>query len=101
MATTEHKNATELESERLAFGVLETTGWTPAMVALDHMEKSARIQIWHVELNDFLGTCVKFFGQTDDVQTALDAGMTIAEQLGGTTGQPNDSAAERVCQTWH
>lgn len=53
------------------------------MVALDHMEKSARIQIWHVELNDFLGTCVKFFGQTDDVQTALDAGMPIAEQLGG------------------
>jgi microcompartment protein CcmL/EutN len=53
------------------------------MVALDQMEKSATIQIWHVELNDFLGTCVKFFGQTDDVQTALDAGVAVAEKLGG------------------
>ncbi|MFK7738583.1 MAG: BMC domain-containing protein [Pirellulaceae bacterium] len=78
-----HLVLAEQESGRHAFGVLETTGWTPAMVALDQMEKSANIQVWHAELNDFLGTCIKFFGQTDDVQTALDAGMPVAEKLGG------------------
>ncbi|MCA9199490.1 MAG: BMC domain-containing protein, partial [Planctomycetales bacterium] len=45
-------------TESTSFGVLETTGWTPAIVALDAMEKAAEIRVWQIELNDFLGTCV-------------------------------------------
>ncbi|MEM8735270.1 MAG: BMC domain-containing protein [Planctomycetota bacterium] len=66
-----------------SMGVLETTGWTPAIVALDHMDKSAAIEVWQVELNDFLGTCVKITGSTDAVRTALETGHCVAETMGG------------------
>ncbi len=66
-----------------AVGILETTGWTPAMVALDAMEKSAAIEVWQVELNDFLGTCVKIVGAVDAVNTALKVGHEIAGRLHG------------------
>lgn len=66
-----------------ALGVLETTGWTPAIVALDAMEKTARIELWQVELNDFLGTCIKLRGPVDAVTTAIRHGHEIAEQLNG------------------
>ncbi|MBX3423193.1 MAG: BMC domain-containing protein [Pirellulaceae bacterium] len=66
-----------------AFGVLETTGWTPAMVALDAMEKAAQIRVWQVELNDFFGTCIKIYGSADSVRTAIDVGHAIAAQLQG------------------
>lgn len=66
-----------------AFGVLECTGWTPAMVALDAMEKAARIRVWQVELNDFLGTCIKIVGSVDSVRSAIDVGHRIADQMQG------------------
>jgi carbon dioxide concentrating mechanism protein CcmO len=66
-----------------AFGVLETTGWTPAMVALDAMEKAATITLWQVELNDFLGTCIKIRGSVDAVRAAIDAGYAVAERMQG------------------
>lgn len=66
-----------------AFGVLETKGWTPAMVALDGMEKAARIEVWHIELNDFLGTCVKIVGSVDGVRAAIEVGHRLAEQMQG------------------
>ena len=65
-------------------GMLETTGLTPAMVAIDTMTKTAAVQILQVELNDFYGVCVKVTGSTADVQTAIDAGRLSAEQMGGT-----------------
>ena len=66
-----------------AFGVLETTGWTPAIVALDAMEKAAPIRVWQVELNDFLGTCIKICGAVDAVQVAIEHGRQIADELQG------------------
>jgi carbon dioxide concentrating mechanism protein CcmO len=66
-----------------AFGVLETKAWTPAMVALDGMEKAAGIAVWQVELNDFLGTCVKIVGPIDAVRAAIDVGHRLAEQMQG------------------
>jgi carbon dioxide concentrating mechanism protein CcmO len=66
-----------------ACGILETTGWTPAMVALDAMEKTARIQLWQVELNDFYGTCIKVFGSVDSVRAAIQAGHEVAEAMQG------------------
>lgn len=64
-------------------GLLETTGLTPAMVALDAMVKSADVQVLQVELNDLYGVCVKISGATADVQTALAAGYRSAEQMRG------------------
>ena len=53
------------------------------MVALDAMEKAAPIRVWQVELNDFLGTCIKIRGAVDAVQTAIAMGQATAERLQG------------------
>ncbi len=47
------------------------------------MEKSADVQLWQVELNDFLGTCIKIVGRVDSVRSAVEAGHAVAEQLRG------------------
>lgn len=66
-----------------ALGILETAGWTPAMVALDTMEKAASISVWQVELNDMLGTVLKIIGPVDSVRAAIDAGYAAAEAMQG------------------
>lgn len=66
-----------------ALGMLETTGYTPAMVALDTMEKSAGVRVVQAEINDFLGIIIKLAGSPDQLATALDAGYRVAAQLGG------------------
>lgn len=66
-----------------ALGILETAGWTPAMVALDTMEKAASISVWQVELNDMLGTVLKIVGPVDSVRAAIDAGYAAAEAMQG------------------
>ncbi|QDV28051.1 hypothetical protein Q31a_64440 [Aureliella helgolandensis] len=53
------------------------------MVALDAMEKTATFELWQVELNDFLGTCIKIRGAVDQVSTAIDAGYSVAERMQG------------------
>jgi len=63
--------------------MLETTGFTPAMIALDAMEKSAAVRVIQTEINDFLGIVVKLAGSPDQLTTALDAGFHIAAQMGG------------------
>jgi microcompartment protein CcmL/EutN len=64
-------------------GLLETTGLTPAMAAIDTMLKAAAIKVFQLELNDLSGVCVKITGATADVQTAIDAGRRVAEQMRG------------------
>jgi carbon dioxide concentrating mechanism protein CcmO len=66
-----------------AIGFLETTGLTPAMVALDTMVKSAPVRVLQVEVNDLKGVCVKFAGPVDAVQMAVMAGQAIAARMGG------------------
>ena len=66
-----------------ALGMLETTGYTPAMVALDAMEKSAGIRVIQAEINDFLGIIIKLSGSPDQLNTALDTGYRIAAGMGG------------------
>jgi microcompartment protein CcmL/EutN len=66
-----------------ALGMLETTGLTPAMVALDAMTKFAAVQILQLELNDLYGVCVKITGTTSDVESAMEVGHRVAEQMGG------------------
>jgi microcompartment protein CcmL/EutN len=66
-----------------SLGLLETTGLTPAMVAIDCMLKAAAVGVFQVELNDLSGVCVKINGATADVQTAIAAGASVAERMGG------------------
>ena len=86
-----------MSSSRTAIGLLETTGWTPAIVALDAMEKAARIRVFQAELNDFLGVVIKFQGEVSDVETAIRVGHTTSEKLGGqpvsqVLARPSDEA---------
>ncbi len=64
-----------------ALGVLETPGWTIAMVALDEMVKSSSVEVIQVEWNDMLGAVVKFVGSVSHVQSALDSGLAIATRM--------------------
>lgn len=66
-----------------ALGLLETTGFTPAIAALDVIEKSGPVQVLQAELNDFLGVCIKLTGPVDALAAALENGRAVAEQMGG------------------
>jgi len=66
-----------------ALGLLETTGFTPAIAALDVMEKAAAIEVVQAELNDLLGVCLKIAGSLDKVRTAIEAGHRTAHDMGG------------------
>jgi microcompartment protein CcmL/EutN len=66
-----------------ALGLLETSGLTPGMVALDTMAKTADVRVLQAELNDLLGVCLKIQGSVASVQAAIDAGRAAAEQMGG------------------
>ena len=69
--------------EQQTLGILETTGLTPGLVALDVMGKTAEIRVLQAELNDFLGVCIKIMGRLDAVQAAIQAGRAIADRMGG------------------
>ncbi len=64
-------------------GILETTGLTPALAALDAMEKAADIRLLQAELNDFYGVVLKILGDPAAVSAALAAGYELAERMGG------------------
>jgi len=66
-----------------ALGILEVTGLTPAMVALDAMDKAGEIRVLQVESNDFYGVVLKVTGSQASVATAVAAGRSVAEQMGG------------------
>ena len=66
-----------------ALGILEVTGLTPAMVALDAMDKTAGVRLLQTESNDFYGVVLKVTGSQADVATAIAAGKATAEALGG------------------
>jgi microcompartment protein CcmL/EutN len=66
-----------------ALGILEVTGMTPAMVALDVMDKSSSIQLLQLELNDFYGVVIKITGSQASVAAAMAAGQDTAQRMGG------------------
>lgn len=66
-----------------ALGFLETAGLTPTLVAVDVMEKTAGIRVIQCELNDLLGVCTKIAGPVAAVATAIAAGRSVAERMGG------------------
>jgi len=64
-----------------ALGLLETIGYTPAMVALDVMGKRASIRVLQAEINDRLGVIVKIAGDAANVTAAIEAGREAAEAM--------------------
>jgi microcompartment protein CcmL/EutN len=66
-----------------ALGILEVTGFTPAMVALDAMEKAGRIDLLQIEWNDLLGVCIKIAGETAAVAAAIEQGHALAKEMRG------------------
>ena len=57
-----------------ALGILEVTGLTPAMVALDAMDKASGVRVLQTESNDFYGVVLKVTGSQAAVATAIAAG---------------------------
>lgn len=72
-----------MASHPQALAIVEVTGLTPALVALDVMSKAAEIVVLQVELNDALGVCLKMQGSVDALQAALAAGQPVAQRMGG------------------
>jgi carbon dioxide concentrating mechanism protein CcmO len=64
-----------------ALGLIEVNGWSPAMVVLDAMEKTAWIRVLQAELNDQPGVILKVEGPVADVTSAIHAGGAIAESM--------------------
>ena len=64
-----------------ALGLIEIAGWSPSMVILDTMEKTAGIELFQVELNDLAGAMMKITGPLGPVRAAIDAGRRLAEQM--------------------
>jgi microcompartment protein CcmL/EutN len=62
----------------VALAVVEVGGWSPALVILDRMEKTAEIRLLQTELNDQPGVCMKFSGELG----AMHAAAAVAEQQG-------------------
>jgi microcompartment protein CcmL/EutN len=64
-----------------ALGLVEITGLSAALLAVDAMEKSAAITIEQIEFNDLYGACIKLTGATAAVQTALAAAKSLSDSL--------------------
>jgi microcompartment protein CcmL/EutN len=64
-----------------ALAFIEISGWSPAMVALDAMEKDANVRILETELNDAPGVCIKLTGNIGDVHSAVQAAERTAEAM--------------------
>ena len=84
-----------------ALGLLETKGFTPAIVALDVMDKAATIRVVQLELNDFLGVVIKIAGEVDAVRSAIAAGHAVADRMHGspvsdTINRPDDEAWKAI-----
>jgi microcompartment protein CcmL/EutN len=61
--------------------LIEIGGWSPAMVILDAMEKTAGVRVLQAELNDRPGVCLKMTGPLADVEAAAGAAQRIAGKI--------------------
>lgn len=75
-----------------ALGILEVNGFTPALAAVDAMDKAGRIRILEAELNDFYGFVIKVTGEVASVRAAIDAGVAVATQM---QAKPNSTIINR------
>ncbi len=64
-----------------ALALIEIGGWSPAMVVLDAMEKTAGVRVLQTELNDNPGVCLKLHGPLADIQAAARAAEETARAM--------------------
>jgi microcompartment protein CcmL/EutN len=64
-----------------ALGLVEITGLSPAIVALDVLDKAADVKLLQVELNDQLGALLKFTGEAAAVKAAVQAAQAAAAAM--------------------
>jgi microcompartment protein CcmL/EutN len=64
-----------------SIGIVETNSWTAGVVACDAMCKASNVVVLQAEWNDMLGAVIKVAGNASDVQSAVDAGGRIADQM--------------------
>lgn len=64
-----------------ALGLIEVGGWSPSMVVLDTIEKSAAVRLFQVELNDLAGAMMKITGSLGAVNAAIASGRAIAAAM--------------------
>ncbi len=75
--------------------LLEIHGLAPALVALDRLEKAARVRLVQMELNDFYGVFLKIAGDSASLRAAVrEARVTIEQMQGKITTTILDSPAE-------
>jgi carbon dioxide concentrating mechanism protein CcmO len=60
---------------------VELGGWSPAMVVLDAMEKTARVRVLQAELNDQPGVCLKLAGALADLEAAVESAKRVAQAM--------------------
>ena len=65
-----------------ALALVEVGGWSPAMIILDAMEKTAGVRIFQAELNDAPGVCMKLYGTLADIQAVAEAAEQTAAAMG-------------------
>lgn len=63
--------------------LIEITNFTPAIVALDALEKAAGVQLVQMELNDFNGVFLKIAGDPSSLRAASDAAKQSVESMQG------------------
>src|SRR5262245_61197544 len=63
--------------------LLEIHGLAPALVALDRLDKAARVQLVQMELNDFYGVFLKIAGDSASLRAAVDQARATIEQMKG------------------
>lgn len=64
-----------------ALALIEVPGWSPAMVILDAMEKTAHVVVLQAELNDRPGVCLKLTGPLADIEDATRAAEQVAKAI--------------------
>ena len=63
--------------------LIEITNFTPAIVALDALEKAAGVRLVQMELNDFNGVFMKIGGDPSSLRAAADAAKQTVEAMQG------------------
>ena len=82
--------------------LLEIHGLTPALVALDRLDKAAQVRLVQMELNDFYGVFLKIEGDSASLRAAVEqARATIDEMHGKITATILDSPAEHARKAIH
>jgi microcompartment protein CcmL/EutN len=82
--------------------LLEIHGLTPAMVALDRLDKAAGVRLVQMELNDFYGVFLKVAGDSASLRAAVEeARATIDAMQGSITATIIDSPTDESRKAIH